>query len=301
MRIGDLIAEGETQFIAAALAFGQGTNTAWDEARWLTLAALDLPVDSPIEIESEPCNAQQIETVQNFFSRRIQERLPAAYLTGEAWLKGYAFSVDSRVIIPRSFIAELIMNHFQPWRPSNQPIDACLDLCTGSGCLAIMMADQFPLATVTATDISRDALDVAQMNSKSYGFEKRIQWLNSDVFESLTPRHQFDIIISNPPYVPERKNLDLPPEFHHEPKIALIAEDDGMAIVRRILAKADQFLAPQGLLLIEIGHERRALEQLIQQEFSGLPVTWIQTEEQSDNVFVVSKESLNQHPWRPHQ
>lgn len=301
MRIGDLIAQGETQFIAAELAFGQGTTTAWDEARWLTLAALDLPVDSTVEIESHPCDAHQIKNVQSFFARRIRERLPAAYLTGQAWLKGYAFTVDPRVIIPRSFIAELIMDHFQPWRDPNTPVRECLDLCTGSGCLAIIAADQFPLATITATDLSKEALEVARINSDAYGFEQRIQWIESDVFDSLSPRHQFDIIMSNPPYVPERKNSSLPPEFRHEPRMALIAQDHGMAIVRRILAKAEGFLAPQGLLVIEVGHERRTLERLVEKEFSNLPVTWIQTKEQSDNVFVVPKETLNQHPWRPHQ
>lgn len=301
MTLGELIGCGERLFIKAGIHFGQGTLSAWDEARWLALATLDLPVDSAVVIESRSISAEEEQQVLAVFQRRIQERLPAAYITGRAWLKGYEFIVDSRVIIPRSFIAELLMQQLKPFWSHQRPPERLLDLCTGSGCLAIIAAHQFPKAAIIAADISPDALAVARDNLKLHHLENRITLIQSDAFSGLRNQadQQFDVIISNPPYVPERKAAGLPPEFKAEPRLALIAADRGMAIVRTILAQAADFLAERGLLFVEVGHERRACEAMMRDEFSGLKAHWIRTQEQFDNVFVVSKTQLIQHPWRP--
>ncbi len=295
-----MIARAEARFIEADLEYGQGTTNAWDEARWLALAALDLPVDSGHEIETLELSITQEHQICAVIDRRIQTREPAAYITGLAWLKGYPFRVDPRVIIPRSFIAELILTHFYPWCRDPSTITRALDLCTGSGCLAIMLADQFPQAQIVAADLSSDALAVAQLNCEDYEVTDQVTLIKSDLFSAISPdRGPFDLIISNPPYVPRAKASAMPKEFRHEPSLALYAEDDGMALVRRILQDAPRFLNANGLLVVEIGHEKNACETLCLQEFSGLPVTWIETDEQSDNVFCVFKDLLDQHPWRP--
>lgn len=301
MTLGELIGCGERLFIKADIHLGQGTLSAWDESRWLALATLGLPVDSPMAVESQSISAAQEQQVLAVFRRRIEERLPAAYITGRAWLKGYEFIVDPRVIIPRSFIAELLMEQLRPFWSHPRPPKRMLDLCTGSGCLAIIAADQFPNAAISAADISPDALGVARENLELHRQTDRITLIKSDVFSSLRnqPDHQFDVIISNPPYVPERKEAGLPAEFKAEPKCALIAADKGMAIVRTILAQAADFLTDQGLLFVEVGYERRACKAMMRDEFSGLKAHWIRTQEQFDNVFVVSKTQLIQHPWRP--
>lgn len=295
-----MIAHAEARLIDANLEYGQGTTNAWDEARWLALAALDLPVDSDEDIETLVLTSEQQRQIESVISRRIQTREPAAYITGIAWLKGYPFRVDPRVIIPRSFIAELILDHFQPWCRDPDTIHRALDLCTGSGCLAIMIADQFPQSRVVASDLSRSALAVAQTNCEDYEVTDQIMLVQSDLFNDIpVTLGPFDLIVSNPPYVPQEKASKMPAEFQHEPALALYAADDGMALVRRILRDAPRFLSAHGLLVVEVGHERDACESLCHREFSGLPLTWIETEEQSDNVFCVTKDLLDQYPWRP--
>lgn len=301
MTLGELIGCGERLFIDADIHYGQGTLSAWDEARWLALATLGLPVDSPATMESRSISGQEEQQVLAVFKRRIDERLPAAYITGRAWLKGYEFIVDPRVIIPRSFIAELLIQRLKPFWPHPHPPKSMLDMCTGSGCLAIIAAHQFPESTISAADISPDALAVARDNLKLHRQSNRITLIESDVFSRLRNQadHRFDVIISNPPYVPERKEASLPQEFKAEPRPALIAADKGMAIVRTILAQAADFLTECGLLFVEVGHERRTCDAMMRDEFSGLKAHWIRTQEQFDNVFVVSKTQLIQHPWRP--
>lgn len=295
-----MIARAEARFIEAGLEYGQGTTNAWDEARWLALSALALPVDSDTEIEGLPLSAAQQDQVLAVINRRIQTREPAAYITGLAWLKGYPFRVDPRVIIPRSFIGELILHHFSPWIHDPQSISRALDLCTGSGCLAIMLADQFPDATIVAADVSSEALEVARQNCDDYEVTDQVTLIQSDLFAAIPQTlGPFDLIISNPPYVPRAKAAAMPKEFQHEPSLALYAEDDGMALVRRILQESPRYLSANGLLVVEVGHEKEACEILCRQEFSGLPLTWIETDEQSDNVFCISKALLDQHPWRP--
>ena len=298
MTLGECIARGEAQFLQSDVHFGQGTLTAWDEARWLVLAALELPVDSPIEVEQRPLTEPQVAAVNALLARRIRERQPAAYLTRTAWLKGYSFYVDERVIIPRSFIAELIIDRFQQWWGSAARITRVLDVCTGSGCLAILSAERFPQAEIVASDLSAEALEVAAINVAQYGLTDRIRLVHSDVLSAI-PQQPFDLIVSNPPYVPAHKRAGLPPEFRCEPDMALIAPDAGMAVVRQLLRDAPRFLGNEGLLVIEIGHEKKACQRLLKQEFGAMPVQWVRTAEQQDNVFVVSQSVLRRHPWRP--
>jgi ribosomal protein L3 glutamine methyltransferase len=303
MTLGELIAIGAQQMHQAKIQFGQGTLNAWDEARWLTLAVLNYPVDSPESISAQPLSAAEIAQVESALHRRIRDRVPTAYITGMAWLKGYGFTVDPRVIIPRSFIAELLVHRLAPLsRPPKAPLQI-LDMCTGSGCLAIIAADRYPQAKIDAADLSADALAVAATNVNRYAMADRIRLVQSDVFSGLIAgRHgPYDLIIANPPYVPASKGPRLPEEFKAEPTMALIAEDRGMAIVRRLLSQAAHFLAPGGRLLVEIGHERRSTESLLRKEFSGLKAEWIRTPEQFDNVFVIHQEQLVQHPWSPPQ
>jgi ribosomal protein L3 glutamine methyltransferase len=300
MNIGRLIALGESRFQAEKIEFGQGTRNAWDEARWLTLAALGLPVDSPADVESMELDDSQSSHVLAVFDQRITTRAPAAYIIGEAWLKGYPFRVDPRVIIPRSFIAELLIDHCQPWIQDPLGVRSILDLCTGSGCLAIIAADQFPGAKVVASDLSSDALAVAAINIEDYELQGQIQLVQSDVYDAITPQ-TFDLIVSNPPYVPESKRASLPKEFAHEPDMALIASDNGMAIVRKILQGAPARLNDHGVLLVEVGHEREACDALLEREFPGLHALWLETDEQLDNVFVVTANELHQYPWRPNR
>ncbi|NBW00467.1 MAG: 50S ribosomal protein L3 N(5)-glutamine methyltransferase [Betaproteobacteria bacterium] len=303
MTLGELIEIGAQQMHQARVQFGQGTLSAWDEARWLTLAILNYPVDSPENIHEQLLSATQISLVQAALDRRIRQRVPTAYITGMAWLKGYGFAVDPRVIIPRSFIAELLVQRLATLPISSETPSRILDMCTGSGCLAIIAADIYRQASIDAADLSAEALAVAQANVDRYGMADRIRLVQSDVFSALTPNRwgPYELILANPPYVPAAKERRLPDEFRAEPRMALIAEDRGMAIVRRLLSEAAHFLAPGGLLIIEIGHERRSTEALLRREFPGLKAQWIRTQEQFDNVFVIRQEQLIQHPWSPPQ
>ena len=299
MTLDDIIHLGAERFARAGISLGQGTLSYPDEARWLALESLGMPIDSPPDALIRALSREDIAVIEAVFTRRIEERLPAAYITGRAWLKGYAFRVDPRVIIPRSFLAELLLQGFRPWITNPAQVRTILDGCTGSGCLAVIAADCFPQAHVTATDLSADALDVARMNVIDAGMRDRISLLQSDVVDALPTTLRFVLIISNPPYVPARKRRGLPPEFRAEPDMALIAADEGMAVVRRLLRGAPALMHDQGVLAIEIGHERRACERMLRAEFPGLKVKWVRTAEQKDNVFVVRREALVNHPWRP--
>lgn len=292
MTLGELIESGAKRFAQAQLVLGQGTLAYRDEARWLALEALGLAVDSSEAIESNLLSAPQIKAIETFFTQRISKRLPCAYITGTAWLKGYRFYVDERVIIPRSFIAELLVGKLFPFVPDPNKVSTVLDLCTGSGCLAIIAADQFPNAHVTAVDISNAALEVARKNLALHGLEQRIELVSSDLYRALDPSARFDVILSNPPYVPKSKAARMPKEFQYEPEIALYAEENGMALVSQILAGAAQRLNPKGVLVVEIGHEFEACSAMLAQRFGGLTPTWIESDEQIDNVFIASREEL---------
>ncbi len=292
MTLGELIDSGARRFEQAQVALGQGTLDYRDEARWLALAALDLPIDSAKPVEARTLVSSEINAVEIFFDKRINERLPAAYINGTAWLKGYAFHVDSRVIIPRSFIAELLLEKLSPFIAHPENVTDVLDLCTGSGCLAIIAADQFPNAKVVAADLSEAALEVAAKNLLLHRLQDAIDLVQTNLYTSLEASKTFNLIICNPPYVPTSKAAKMPEEFKKEPRMALYAEDKGMAIVRKVMAGAAQRLKPRGLLVMEIGHEFQACQAMLAEYFPGVVPTWIESSEQIDNVFILSREEL---------
>jgi ribosomal protein L3 glutamine methyltransferase len=257
--VRDWIRYAVSRFNAAGVFFGHGLADAYEEAAYLILHKLSLPSDRiDTFLDSKVTQAERAELLQ-VIDRRVDERIPAAYLTHEAWLGGFRFYVDERVIIPRSFIAELLPDGLAPWIPDAAAVQSTLDLCTGSGCLAVLLAHHYPNADVDATDISPDALTVAQRNVADHGLQDRINLIRSDLLSNLTEK-TYDLIICNPPYVTAMAMEELPAEYRHEPDIALVGGDDGLDAVRIVLAKAPQFLAPEGLLVLEIGHNRAAAE-----------------------------------------
>jgi ribosomal protein L3 glutamine methyltransferase len=276
-----------TRFNTAKLFFGHGTDNAWDEAIWLLLATLQLPRDrlEPF-LDARLTKAERL-TVFNVLEQRIVRRLPTAYLVQEAWLGDFRFYVDERVIVPRSYFAELLEEGFSPWVEEPASVGSVLDLCTGSGCLAILMAHTFPHAQVDAIDISPDALAVARRNIADYGLEGSVHAIESDLFAAV-PGKRYDLILSNPPYVTAAAMAALPAEYRHEPVLALAAGDDGLDVVRRILREAADHLTPEGFIAIEVGHNRDQVEA----EFPHLPVVWLDTASSVDKIFLVSGEAL---------
>jgi ribosomal protein L3 glutamine methyltransferase len=285
--VRDWIRYAVSHFNAAGVFFGHGLTDAYDEASYLVLHALSLPSDR-IEtfLDSRVTQAERSDLLQ-LIERRVQQRVPAAYLTHEAWLGGFRFYVDERVIIPRSFIAELLPDGLAPWIPDVGAVQSSLDLCTGSGCLAILLAHHYPNADVDATDISPDALTVAQRNVAEHGLQDRINLIRSDLLSNLTEK-TYDLIICNPPYVTTMAMEELPAEYRHEPAVALAGGDDGLDAVRIVLDKAPQFLAPEGLLVIEVGHNRTAVEKA----FSRVPFTWLTTGGGDNSVLMIRREEL---------
>ncbi|NMG04019.1 50S ribosomal protein L3 N(5)-glutamine methyltransferase [Azoarcus taiwanensis] len=276
-----------TRFNRASLFFGHGCADAYDEAVWLLLHTLDLPLDR-LEPFLDACiTGEEREALLEVIERRINERLPAAYLTGEAWLGDFRFKVDPRVIVPRSFFAELLGDGLEPWIQDVHGVSDALDLCTGSGCLAILMSHVFPNAQVVGADLSEDALSVARDNVSAYGLEERVELLCSDVYSGMRQR-RFDLIISNPPYVTREAMDALPPEYLHEPRMALAAGDDGMDVVRRIIAGAREHLKPGGVLAVEVGHNRA----LVDAAFPELPLVWLSAGGVEDCIFLITEENL---------
>ena len=276
-----------TRFGEARLSFGHGTTNAYDEAAYLLLHALHLPLDrlEPF-LDAKLTQPERLQLAQ-LLERRIDQRVPAAYLTREAWLGDFRFYVDERVIIPRSFIAELLPDSLTPFIGEPDKVASALDLCTGSGCLAILLAHAYPHADVDAVDVSSDALAVAQRNVADYGLADRVNLIRSDLFSNL-PEKSYDLIISNPPYVTAMAMEELPPEYRHEPAIALAGGDDGLDAVRTILKDAPRFLSPGGALVVEIGHNRAAAELA----FPRLPFVWLETPSSPDSVFLVKREDV---------
>ena len=274
-------------FNEAGLSFGHGSASAYDEAAYLILHTLHLPLDTLDPFLDAQLTAGECEAVRNILEQRVQQRLPAAYLTHEAWLGDFRFYVDERVIVPRSFIAELLRDQFVPWVADPDSITRVLDLCTGSGCLAILAAFAFPNAEVDAVDISPDAIAVARRNVGDYGLQDRVHLIQSDLFAELQGR-QYDLIISNPPYVDADAIAALPPEYLHEPELALGSGNDGLDATRVILGQATNYLIPDGVLAVEIGHNREALEV----GYPNLPFTWLEVAAGDDFVFLLHREDL---------
>ncbi len=285
--IRDWLRFAVSHFNEAGLAFGHGSGNAYDEAAYLILHTLHLPIDRLDPFLDARLLPTEAEQVADILQRRVEKRLPAAYLTGEAWLQGYRFRVDERVIVPRSFLAPLILEQFHPWLVNPDHVKTALDLCTGSACLAILLSEAFPEADIDAADISPDAMEVARLNVEDYGLGPRIHLLQSDLFANLAGR-RYDLIVSNPPYVNAASMATLPPEYRHEPRLALASGEDGLDAVRIILKQAPYHLNPAGLLAVEIGHNRQALERA----FPHLAFTWPEVEWGEDTFFLISREQL---------
>jgi ribosomal protein L3 glutamine methyltransferase len=283
----DLMRFAVSRFTEGGLFFGHGTDNAWDEAAYLLLHALHLPLDrlEPF-MDARLTSAERAAALQ-IVKRRIAERLPAAYLTKEAWLGDYRFYVDERVIVPRSHIAELLREQLSPWVGDPWAVAGVLDLCTGSGCLAILAAHAFPEAQVDAVDVSPDALAVARRNVDDYGVGSRVRLVRSDAFAGIGER-SYDLIISNPPYVDAGSMATLPEEYRREPELALAGGEDGLDFVRIILAQAPRHLNAQGLLVVEIGNNRDELEMA----YPETSFTWLDTSAGDQNVFLLRREDL---------
>jgi len=287
MTARDLIRQGTALFIREGLTFAHGTDNAEDEAAALVLHALGIGYDQPDSVLDRPLTAAQCAGVQSLLEARTTTRKPAAYLINEAWFAGLPFYVDERVLVPRSPIAELVESGFYPWIDP-QRVTRVLDLCTGSGCIAVAVALAFPDATIDAADISSEALDVARINIQRHGVEGRVNPVQSDVFTGLAGR-VYDVIVSNPPYVPARDLEHLADEFRHEPELGLAAGLDGMDVVVRILQDAALHLADAGILVVEVGHYRDILEDL----FPEVPFTWLDFEYGGEGVFLLDAGQLN--------
>ena len=276
-----------SRFNQAGLAFGHGSANAYDEAAYLLLHALHLPLDQLEPFLDAKLTHSERSDLAALLARRIDERVPAAYLTREAWLGEFRFHVDERVIIPRSFIAELLPDGLAPYISDRSAIKSALDLCTGSGCLAVLLAHAFQEADVDAIDISPDALAVAQRNVSDYGLAGRINLIRSNLFDNV-PGKSYDLIISNPPYVTTMAMDELPREYRHEPTLALAGGDDGLDAVRTILRKAPQFMQPDARLVVEVGDNRAAAEAA----YPRMPFTWLSTPSSEASVFLLRREEI---------
>ena len=287
LTVRDHLRYAVSRFTAAGLFFGHGSDNAWDEAVYLTLHTLSLPLDRLEPFLDARLLPHEREALLEIFRRRCEERLPAAYLTNEAWLGEHRFYVDDRVIVPRSFIAELLQEQLTPWVEDPWAIESALDLCTGSGCLAILTALAFPEAQVDAVDLSKDAISVAERNIADYHLTERVHPIQSDAFSQLKGK-RYDLIISNPPYVDAESVAALPPEYLHEPEMALGSGEDGLDFTHIILREAKKHLTPNGLLVVEIGHNREVLEAA----YPTLPFTWLDTTAGDEYVFLLNATDL---------
>lgn len=285
--VRDLLRYSVSQFSASELAFGHGSDNAWDEAVYLLLHTLHLPLDTLEPFLDARVLPDERKRFLDLVQRRTMERLPAAYLTGEAWLQGLRFIVDQRVIVPRSPIAEVLADALKPWVADPADVDFALDLCTGSGCLAIFAALAFENAQVDAVDISDQALEVADINIKNFALDGRVTTHRSDLFDQLPPC-EYQVIVCNPPYVNGRSMQALPPEYRHEPIMALAGGQDGMELIRRIVAHAADFMAPEGLLVLEIGNEY----DYFLAAFPDLEPVWLATENSDDQILLLTREQL---------
>lgn len=282
LTLRDLLRFAVSRFNEAELCFGHGTDNAWDEAAYLILHSLHLPLNSLDPYLSARLTYDERVEVLRLIEQRIKLRVPAAYLTHEAWLGEYSFYVDERVIIPRSHIAELLNEQLSPWVKDPWAVHHALDLCTGSGCLAILAGIAFPESRIDAVDISPEALQVARRNVDDYDFADRIELIESDGFTALSGR-TYDLILSNPPYVRADSMENLPEEYRREPQLALAGGADGLDFVRLILTQAEKFLNPEGILVVELGDNREALEAA----YPDTPFVWLDTILGNPSVFML--------------
>ncbi|OBT03757.1 ribosomal protein L3 N(5)-glutamine methyltransferase [Shewanella sp. UCD-FRSSP16_17] len=285
--VGDMLRWAVSRFNDANIYYGHGTDNAWDEAISLVFHALHLPEEIGQQVVNSNLTSSEKHKIVELIIRRVRERLPVPYLTNKARFADLEFYVDERVLVPRSPIAEMINNGFSPWL-YNKPVNRVMDLCTGSGCIAIACAYAFEDAEVDALDISEDALEVAQINIESLNVLDRVFPIQSDIFSAIPKGPQYDLIVSNPPYVDEKDIGDMPDEYHHEPAIGLASGRDGLDLTKRILANAADYLTPDGLLVVEVGN---SMVHLIEQ-FPDVPFTWVEFEFGGDGVFVLTYDQL---------
>ncbi len=276
-----------SRFEAGGLFYGHGCDNAFDEAAWLILHTLRLPHERlDVFLDAHLVHAERLALL-NLIQIRVAKRVPTAYLTGEAWLGQFRFHVDERVIVPRSYFAALLEDGLSPWVEDPHSVANALDMCTGSGCLAILMAHAFPQAHVDAVDVSPDALAVARRNVDEYALQDQVELIQSDLFAELGGR-RYDLILANPPYVTAAAMAALPPEFRHEPMLALAAGEDGLDVVRRLIAEARAYLEPHGLLAVEVGHNREIFEQ----SFPDLDPVWLDGPDGDDKIFLLRRDQL---------
>jgi ribosomal protein L3 glutamine methyltransferase len=285
--LGDWLKHAIARYRKTGVALGQVATNAHDEALYLLLRTLALPLDSDPSVLDRKLKAAEVMSVENMLERRLEQRIPAAYLTREAFLGEYRFYVDERVIIPRSYFLEIIPQQLDAWLPAPGKVKHVVDVCTGSGCLAILLAHHFPKAKVDAVDLSPDALDVARINIKNHRLARRVKLHESDVFDAV-PKVKYDVILSNPPYEPSAYCDKLPAEFHSEPRMALDGGEDGLDIIRKLLRQARSRLQPHGVVLIEVGGLQRAMDK----EFAALDLYWMHTADGSNCVCLIQAARL---------
>lgn len=287
--IRDFLRYATSRFNAAGLYFGHGTDNAWDEAATLILHTLHLPQDiNQLVLDAHLIEDERIQLLQ-LIETRVEKRIPIAYLIHEAWFCGLSFYVDERVLIPRSPFGELIQNQFQPWvKPEN--VHRILDLCTGSGCIAVALSHAFPEVMIDASDISDEALAVAKINISRHNVDDTVQLFKSDLFNQLPPQ-EYDLIVSNPPYVSEQEMIELPKEYLHEPALGLQAGSEGLDLADRILADAANYLTPDGVLIVEVGNSEYALAD----KYPQPPFTWIEFEHGGGGVFLLTAKDLRKY------
>jgi len=287
LTIRDWLRYAVSQFEASDIFYGHGTDNAYDEAVWLVMSALHLPMDTLNNFFDARITSPERSKLSQLLEQRISSHTPTAYLVKEAWLQGLKFFVDERVLVPRSFIAELLNDDLSPWIEYPELVESAADICTGSGCLGIMLASAFPNAAVDVVDISTDALDVANINIANYGLEDQITAIQSDMFTALKGR-KYDVIISNPPYVDAPSMAELPAEYRNEPQIALGSGNDGLDHTHTLLREAGHYLNENGILIVEIGHNRDAL----QAAYPNIAFNWLEVSSGNEFVFLLTKAQL---------
>jgi ribosomal protein L3 glutamine methyltransferase len=287
LTVRDWLRYSVSRFEEVGIFFGHGTDNAYDESVWLIMSALHLPMDTLENFFDARITPTEAKHLAHLIERRVTDRTPTAYLLREAWLKGFKFYVDERVIVPRSFIAELLENGLHPWIEYQEMVESAADICTGSGCLGVLLAHTFPNAAVDVVDISPDAIAVANINIKNYGLEEQVTAIESDMFTALAGK-TYDLIISNPPYVDAPSMAILPQEYRNEPQIALGSGNDGLDHTHTLLHEAGKHLNDGGLLIVEIGHNRDALLAA----YPDMPFTWLEVDSGNEFVFMLTKEQL---------